>query len=299
MTSGVSFEECLAQDRQKVEQVLDQLLPTVSTTPPRLHEAMRYAVFAGGKRLRPLLTLYTCRACGGHEGEALPVAAAVEMIHTYSLIHDDLPAMDNDTLRRGKPTTHVVYGEALAILAGNALLTRAFELLAHKPPGNEVASRRLAISAAMAGAAGSDGMVGGQVLDLAAEGTCLDHNALKDLHARKTGALITASVVVGGLCADADSHGLQPLRRYGTAIGLAFQIMDDVLDVTGSDTKLGKSAGKDQQAGKSTFPALLGLAASRAEVERLVQTALSALDSFGAEADSLRQVARFIGERDH
>jgi geranylgeranyl diphosphate synthase type II len=259
---------------------------------------MRYAVFAGGKRLRPLLLLSGCRTCGGAPEEALPAAAAVEMVHTYSLVHDDLPAMDDDSLRRGKPTTHVVYGEALAILVGDALLTRAFEILSLPPELPEWAPRQLAILATLAAAAGSEGMIGGQVLDLEAQGRDPDLEAVENLHGRKTGALIRASVVIGGHCAGADVERLRALGRYGTALGLAFQIVDDVLDVTASPADLGKSTGKDERAGKSTFPALMGIAASRARAQALEGEALAALDPLGAAADPLRYLATHVTRRE-
>ena len=288
----------LERDRGRIEQALVRFLPASTDPPVRLHEAMRYALFAGGKRLRHLLVLSGCRTCGGDVEDALNVAAAMEMIHTYSLVHDDLPAMDNDTMRRGKPTTHVVYGEALAILVGDALFTRGFELFAGAAAGERSAAA-LSICGRVAEAVGSRGMVGGQVLDLEAEGKRLDRAALEETHRMKTGRLITVSVVSGGICAGADEERLAALARYGDALGLAFQVVDDILDVTGSDARLGKSAGKDERASKSTFPALLGLDASREEADRLVSQALAALDGFGEEAGSLRHLARFVGARDH
>ncbi len=287
-----------AADRARVEAALEAALLPAATAPARLHEAMRYAVLAGGKRLRPLLTLAACRACGGDDEDALPAAAAVELIHTYSLVHDDLPAMDDDRLRRGQPTVHVAYGEALAILVGDALLNRAFELLLADGAGRLAPEARLEVAATLAAAAGSTGMIGGQVLDLAAEGQSLTLAALEGLHRRKTGALLTAAVVAGGLAAEAGARERDALRRCGDALGLAFQIVDDILDVTGTPEQLGKSAGKDQRSGKATFPALLGLDASRARAARLVEEALEALVPLGAAADDLRDRVRMAGVRE-
>jgi geranylgeranyl diphosphate synthase type II len=298
VSKAPSIDPSLAVDREAVENALDRLLPGETTPPPDLHRGMRYAVFAGGKRLRPLLMLAGCRACGGTIEEAVPAAAAVEMIHTYSLVHDDLPAMDDDSLRRGKPTTHVVFGEAMAILVGDALLTRAVEVLTDGTDSPLPPSRRLAVLGTLAAAAGSTSMAGGQALDLQAEGRKLDLAAVEDLHRRKTGALIEASVVAGGQCAGAGEDSLRALRRYGAAIGLAFQIVDDILDVTGSTDELGKSAGKDEQAGKATFPALLGLEASRARAHELADQALDSLREFGPEAGSLRGLVHALTRRE-
>ncbi|MFQ5669500.1 MAG: polyprenyl synthetase family protein [Acidobacteriota bacterium] len=297
MSDHLPFQATLVQGRERVDATLEDLLPSVSTAPARLHEAMRYAVFAGGKRLRPLLVLLACRACGGPWEDALPIAAAVEMIHTYSLVHDDLPAMDNDSLRRGKPTTHTVYGEAMGILVGDALLTLAFQTLSTWSPDGASGSLGPRVVCALATAAGSTGMIGGQSLDLAAEGIPIDTVELENLHALKTGALIRASVAVGGLIAGADDEAQTALIRYGEDMGLAFQIIDDILDVTGSDASLGKSAGKDQRAGKSTFPAILGLEGSRQKAEALLARGVEHLASLGPRADMLREIARFIVRR--
>jgi geranylgeranyl pyrophosphate synthase len=291
-------DNLLAVDRETVEAALDRLLPSDDTPPADLHRGMRYAVLAGGKRLRPLLVLAGCRACGGTVRQAVTAAAAVEMIHTYSLVHDDLPAMDNDSLRRGKPTTHVVFGEAMAILVGDALLTRAFEILTDGSDATLPDRRRLDVLATLSTAAGSTNMAGGQSLDLRAEGQPVDLSAVEDLHRRKTGALIEASVVAGGQCAGAGADLLGALRRYGAALGLAFQIVDDILDVTGSARELGKSAGKDQQAGKATFPAVLGVEASRQRAVELADRALGALAGLGREADSLRRLADAVTRRE-
>lgn len=294
MTGSRAVLDRLETDRRQVETALHRCLPPEDADPRRLHEAMRYAVFAGGKRLRPLLVLSGCRACEGRIEDMLDVAAAMELIHTYSLVHDDLPPMDDDVLRRGKPTTHVVYGEALAILVGDALFTRAFELIAsiNSPDRGDICAR-------VARATGSCGMVGGQVLDLEAEHHPLDRSALENVHRLKTGRLITTCVIVGGLGAGARPESIAALETYGNALGLSFQIVDDILDVTSSDERLGKSAGKDARAGKATFPSLIGLDGSRREADRLVAEALDAVAPFGVAADPLRYLARFVRDRDH
>jgi len=304
----------LADWRREVDRELDRLLAPAPGIPPRLLEAMRHAVFAGGKRLRPLLALAAAEAAGGEPRIALPVAAGLEMIHTYSLVHDDLPAMDNDDLRRGKPTVHVVFGEALAILAGDGLLTRALEVLASEPgPGEirpdnprleeaEFAARRARVVALVADAAGPAGMVGGQADDLEATGAAAtpgDASLLNSIHRRKTGALITASLLAGAVTAGANESVLDRLRCYGEAVGLAFQIVDDILDVESTTEVLGKSAGKDQRDTKLTFPTLLGIEASRRRVEELRQTALDEVARLGPGAARLGELAGLIASRSH
>jgi geranylgeranyl diphosphate synthase type II len=284
-------------EHQTVETALDALLPAATTHPARLHEAMRYALFAGGKRLRPLLLLAACRACEGQDRQALAAAAAVEMIHTYSLVHDDLPAMDDDALRRGQPTTHVVYGEGMAILVGDALLTRAAEILLGSVTADGLDEVPAAAAAHLITAASSQGMIGGQALDLESEGQHLPLESLEDLHGRKTGALIQASLVAGGHCAGADASHLAALGRCGQALGLAFQIVDDILDVTGKPGELGKSPGKDEKAGKSTFPALMGLHASRRRAVELADEARDALALLGAAAEPVRDLVGRATER--
>jgi len=284
-------------DRPAVETALAALLPAATTHPARLHEAMHYALFAGGKRLRPLLLLAACRACEGQDRQALAAASAVEMIHTYSLVHDDLPAMDDDDLRRGQPTTHVVYGEALAILVGDALLTRAAEILLGSVTADGLDQVPVAAAAHLITAASSQGMIGGQALDLASEGQQLARASLEDLHKRKTGALIQASLVAGGHCAGAGASHLEALGRCGQALGLAFQIVDDILDVTGKPGELGKSPGKDEKAGKSTFPALMGLDASRRRTAELAEEARDALAPLGAAAEPVRDLVGRATER--
>ncbi|MCU0225069.1 MAG: polyprenyl synthetase family protein [Acidobacteria bacterium] len=261
-----------------------------------LVDAMRYALLGGGKRLRPLLTLAACRACGGAAEAALPAALAIELIHAYSLVHDDLPAMDDDDLRRGRPTTHKVYGEALGILAGDALQTRAFELLARAPlPGATVAQQ----VAALAAAAGPAGMAGGQALDLAAEGKPADADAVARIGRMKTGALLTACFELGALAAGAPPELRARLVRCGAQVGEAFQIQDDILDLTASTEQLGKTAGKDLAQGKATWPALVGLDAARRRTAALRDEALAELAELGPPAVPLAALVRAAVDRSH
>jgi geranylgeranyl diphosphate synthase, type II len=296
--------------RAVVEAALDRALTPSRGAPPGVLDVMRYSVFAGGKRLRPMLVLAAAEAVADRQGTdaraaqdvALPAACAVELIHTYSLVHDDLPAMDNDTLRRGRPTAHVVYGEGAAILAGDALLTEAFAVLARAGGGPpDVAGRRLAAVLEIAEAAGAAGMVGGQALDLEAAqpgSAPLDTAGLQDMHARKTGALLTASAVAGALLAGGTAAQIAAVRRYGVQVGLAFQIVDDILDVEGASAVLGKTAGKDAAAGKPTYPALLGLEESRRRAAACADAALGALTD--AElSGQLPAIARWIVSRTH
>ena len=264
--------------------------------PEALREAMAYSLLAGGKRLRPLLTLLACEAAGGRVPAALPAACAIEMVHTYSLIHDDLPAMDDDELRRGRPTCHVQYGEALAILAGDALLTLAFEIVARdvKPPA--VAA---ACCADLANASGAVGMVGGQVADLAAEDSGqLSLEELEGIHRRKTGRLLCAALTMGGRIAGASPEAIENLERYGRKVGLAFQIVDDLLDIVGEPTKMGKGVRKDANHGKLTYPALLGVEESRERARALIAEACCAIAGF-RQRQHLEALARFVLERDH
>ena len=279
-----------------VDRALDRHLPGESTQPPTIHKAMRYSLFAGGKRLRPVLTLAAAEACGGTVANALPAACAVECIHTYSLIHDDLPCMDDDDLRRGRPTSHKVFGEGIAVLAGDALLTVAFEILAKAKP-----ARRYPIAAQVADlatASGSRWLVGGQVADLEGEGKNLSGEALKYIHRCKTAALLTASIRLGAMSASATPSQLKALTTFGQSVGLAFQIIDDILDVTQPTEKLGKSAGKDVASKKATYPAIFGLEKSRAEAHRLTRAAHSALASATLRADTLRALADHLLARE-
>ncbi len=259
----------LAGERARVDAALDRLLPPAGAWPARLHEAMRYAVFGGGKRVRPVLARAACRAAAGDAEAIVEAACALEMVHTYSLIHDDLPALDDDTLRRGRATVHVAFDEALAILAGDALLTGAFEALARFPEGEAFAARRARACRVVAEAIGSRGMVGGQVEDLEATGAAPDGQRLERIHGAKTGALLGAAVELGALLAGAADATVARFARFGRRLGLLFQIADDILDVTGSAAALGKSPGKDAAAGKLTYPGVYGLEAARRELEAL------------------------------
>ena len=287
----------LDQKRADVDRVLEELLPRPEGPAARLQEAMRYAVFSGGKRLRPILALAACEALGGSKEEVLAPAAALELIHTYSLVHDDLPAMDDDDLRRGRPTAHKAFGEAEAILAGDALLTLAFEVLATYPRGGAAAPRRAKAVAIVARGAGHAGMVGGQIADLDAERLPPERAPIEWIHRAKTGALIAASVELGALHADANATVRAALARYGDALGLAFQIADDVLDRTASAEALGKTPGKDEKSGKATYPAVMGLDASRREARRLVDLAISCLPASVADRSNLEALARYAVDR--
>jgi len=288
----------LADCQQRVETALQQFLPGEHTLPPQLHAAMRYAVLDGGKRIRPVL-VYAAGHALGTTGRQLDVAAcAIECIHVYSLIHDDLPAMDDDDLRRGKPSCHKAFGEAQAILAGDALQAQAFYLLAHADMGNLPAQRRLVMIEQLALASGSRGMVGGQAIDLASVGKTLDIAELEDMHIHKTGMLIRAAVLLGALCAEnLDEAVKRALDHYGKYIGLAFQVQDDILDVTGNTEQLGKQAGADHALDKPTYPALLGLAGARERARELHEAALEALSGLDDRADPLRWISQYIVER--
>jgi geranylgeranyl diphosphate synthase type II len=283
----------------RVDAALDRFLPKETDLPHSLHRAMRYSVFAGGKRVRPILLLAACQAVGGDTGRALPAACALEMIHTYSLIHDDLPAMDNDDFRRGNPTNHKVFGDAIAILAGDALVTEAFKLLGDPRyvQGCEPFVL-LAVIHEIATCAGSYGMVGGQVVDMESEGRPdIDLATVQYIHTHKTGALIKASVVAGALLGGASGPQLAAITRYGEAAGLAFQIADDILDIEGTTEEIGKDAGSDQARGKATYPVVMGMASAREEAHAMMTEALRALDIFGEEADPLREIARYVVQR--
>jgi geranylgeranyl diphosphate synthase, type II len=294
-----STAPAVATLRAAVEDALDAALPPESAWPATIHRAVRYSLFAGGKRIRPLLVLAAGEAIGGARGELMPFACAVEMIHTYSLIHDDLPAMDNDDLRRGKPTSHKVFGEAIAILAGDALLTRAFHLLAELPAGagDAVVRRRLAASAELGLACGTTGLIGGQVMDLESEGKAVDAASLERLHRAKTGALLKASVRGGAILGGASDEDLSRLTRYADAIGLAFQVVDDVLDATEDAARLGKTAGKDQAAQKATYVSVHGLERARQLAATLREDALVALRPLGPRGALLAALAREIVDR--
>jgi geranylgeranyl diphosphate synthase type II len=290
------LKEILLEGQQLADAALDQLIPLETQHPVSIHKAMRHSVFAGGKRLRPILCMEAGRMVAGSFPPGIEeLGAALEMLHTYSLIHDDLPALDNDDLRRGRPTCHKVFGEAIAILAGDALQTQAYEVLARlKCP----AEARVKIIEAIARGTGTiDGMIGGQVVDLEAEHTKPTAEMLEYIHRSKTAALITASLVSGGLYAEAKQSEVAKLRAFGMGIGLAFQVVDDVLDVTQTSEQLGKTAGKDTASEKATYPALFGIEASVHKAEALVNDAFSELGSFGERAETLKEIARFLVER--
>ncbi len=290
------LKDTLEQGRIVTDEALQRLLPAANQHPTSIHQAMRHSVFAGGKRLRPILCMEAARLIGGCVPLGVEeLGAALEMLHTYSLIHDDLPALDNDDLRRGRPTCHKAFGEAIAILAGDGLQTYAYEVLAKLQCSAEA---RVAIIAEIAHATGTvNGMIGGQVMDLEAEHSPPDARTLDYIHRSKTGALLTASVVTGGMYAGADEAQIQSLRNFGINIGLAFQIVDDVLDVTQTSEQLGKTAGKDTASEKITYPALFGIDASIKKADELVANASAALDRFGDEAGELREIAAFLVER--
>lgn len=292
----VMLKETLEEGRRLSDAALDRLIPLETQHPVSIHKAMRHSVFAGGKRLRPILCMEAGRMIAGKLPPGIEeVGAALEMLHTYSLIHDDLPALDNDDLRRGRPTCHKAFGEATAILAGDALQTQAYEVLARlKCP----AEARVRIIEEIARGTGTiDGMIGGQVVDLEAEHTRPTPEMLEYIHRSKTAALITASLVSGGLYAGASEAEIGKLRAFGLGIGLAFQIVDDVLDVTQTSEQLGKTAGKDTASEKATYPALFGIEASIKKADGLVSDAFAELGSFGERAEPLKELARFLVER--
>jgi geranylgeranyl diphosphate synthase type II len=294
MTASETITQYLARRAAEVNEWLDRLVPSNKTPPEQLHRAMRYSLFAGGKRLRPALVLSAGEMFGAETDDLMPAACAIEMIHTYSLIHDDLPAMDNDDLRRGRPTCHKAFGEAVAILAGDALLTQAFRVLAADAPTRN-AERQVRVIREVSTAAGTvDALIGGQMADMESEGKKVDALTLEYIHRSKTGAMISASVVVGGTIAGASDQQIEKLREYGTRIGLAFQIADDILDVTSTSEQLGKTAGKDQAVNKATYPGIHGIAASQARARELVEEAVAIAFSFDREAQVLEAIARFI-----
>lgn len=286
----------LATKACRVNRALDEFLPGPKIRPATIHQAMRYSIFAGGKRMRPALCLAAAEACGGSETGALPLACAVECIHTYSLIHDDLPAMDNDDFRRGKPTNHKVYGEGIAILAGDALLTQAFEIAAQARATRRYTGRDLILE--IARAAGSLQLIAGQVADLEGEGKKTSAAQLKYIHERKTSALLCCSTRLGGMSANCTAPQLAALTDFGHNVGLAFQIIDDILDITQTSEQLGKTAGKDTQAQKATYPSIVGLAKSRRIAAALTERAFTALKVFRGRARALEALAEYLLKRD-
>lgn len=289
-------EILLRSYREQVDRELDRLLPTENEEPRRLHEAMRYSCLAPGKRLRPALCMASCESAGADSNRVLSAAAGIEMIHVFSLIHDDLPAIDDDELRRGRPTCHRRYGEALAILAGDALFALGFQALAETEfePG-----RLRAALDAMATAAGSNGLVGGEVIDVESEGRAVEAETLELIHRRKTGALLSASCEIGGLAGGADERACQALRSFGMEVGLAFQIIDDVLNETATAERLGKAAGSDRARKKATYPALHGIEASRGQAQAHVDQAMASLAEACLETKRLETLARYSVERGH
>lgn len=283
----------LESQRKRIDQVLERLLPPAEGPAGTVARAMRYAVMGGGKRLRPTLMLAAHEACGGCATEVLEAAAALELLHTYSLVHDDLPSMDDDDLRRGRPTLHRAFGEAQAILAGDALLTLTFELLCSQPPGPELAPRRLAAVASAARSAGIAGMIAGQIADLEAEQTAVGLERLHWIHRHKTGALFAASAEIGAIHAGATNAQQAALARYGESLGLAFQVADDILDCTSTREALGKTPGKDRRDAKATFPALLGIEGSRTQAEALAREAVAALSSVKLDTPLFAGLARY------
>lgn len=289
------LQQFLERKTKLVNAALDKFLPPITAKPKTIHKAMRYSLFAGGKRMRPALCLAAAEACGGTDAQALPAACAVECIHTYSLIHDDLPAMDNDDFRRGKPTNHKVFGEGIAVLAGDALLTQAFEILAQATPTKRYSTKDLILE--LAKASGSLQLIAGQVADLEGEGKKVSRADLQYIHERKTSALLCCSVRLGGMSANCTPGQLKALTDFGSNVGLAFQVIDDILDVTKTSQELGKTAGKDIHAQKATYPSLLGLEKSRKIAHDLTARAFAALKPFGPNAASLHLLAKYLLDR--
>ncbi len=295
----MDINDYLKQKQNVIEQSLIDFLPDPDVYPETIHKAMHYSIFAGGKRLRPILTLATGELFGVQEKKLLPFASALEMIHTYSLIHDDLPALDNDDMRRGKPTNHVIFGEDMAILAGDALLNYAFELMAQAALELETPQTGLKAILEIATASGVSGMIGGQVVDLEMEKQkSANLEAVTYIHKHKTGALIKACVKVGGIIADASDQDMERLTKYASHLGFAFQVVDDILDVKGDPQKLGKTVGKDLESGKATYPKFVGLEASEQYAQKLLHEALDMLSPYGEAAEPLRGIAKKLVDRE-
>jgi geranylgeranyl diphosphate synthase type II len=298
----MDIKRYLEEKKEIIDSALERYFPKEMEFPSILHKAVRHSLFAGGKRIRPILSIAVFETVGGKGGGILPFACALEMIHTYSLIHDDLPAIDNDDYRRGKPTCHKAFGEAVAILAGDGLLTEAFKLMTDQATqeGSRCnGSLVLNMIHEVANAAGISGMVGGQVVDIKSEGKEVDLPTLEYIHTHKTGALILVSIRLGATLGGAEEHTLKAFTRYGERVGLAFQIADDILNVEGKATLLGKKTGGDLSKGKATYPSLLGLDESKRRAKELVELAVDAISPFGSEADPLREIARFIVSREY
>jgi geranylgeranyl diphosphate synthase type II len=294
----VNLKNYLVARQKLIDRALNRYLPKANRKPTTLHRAMRYSLFAGGKRLRPILCLAAVEACRGKINDALPLACALECIHTYSLVHDDLPSMDNDDFRRGRPTCHKVFGEGIAVLAGDALLTIAFEIVSNAKPRRRYDMSMLLREIAVA--AGSQKLIAGQVADLEAEGKNVKRRELQFIHENKTAAILRTSVRLGAMSANADARKLSAITQFGQRLGLAFQIIDDILDVTQTSEILGKSAGKDVAAKKATYPAVIGLEKSRAEAKRLTREAHNALSIFSdRDAEALHALANYLLEREY
>jgi len=294
----VNLKKYLRTRQKVIDRALDRYLPKTSTKPVTLHKAMRYSLFAGGKRLRPILCLAAAEVCRGSIDNALPLACAIECIHTYSLVHDDLPSMDNDDFRRGRPTCHKVFGDGIAVLAGDALLTIAFEIISNAKPAPRYDISLLLREIAVA--AGSQRLIAGQVADLEAEGKRVRHDQLRFIHENKTAAMLKSSVRLGAMSANADARRLSAITQFGERLGLAFQVIDDILDITQTSEILGKSAGKDVVAKKATYPAVIGLEKSRAEARRLTRQAHDALSVFRKDdAEALHALANHLLEREY
>ena len=287
------METYLKEKSRLIEEELDRLVPELETPYQQLLKAARYSLMGKGKRIRPILALATVEALGGNEKQSLSAACALEMIHTYSMIHDDLPCMDDDDLRRGKPTLHKVFPEGHAVLAGDFLLTASFEILAEDP--HLTPNQKIELIRILAKSSGGDGMIGGQIMDLEAEGKQIDFDRLKTIHRFKTGKMITASILFGGILANGSKASLELLEQFGEEIGLAFQIVDDILDVTASEQKHGKAS--DQSNGKSTYVSLLGLKKAKEEADALLKSALAKLEALPCDASHLKQLAEFIVQR--
>ncbi|HEV2318655.1 MAG TPA: farnesyl diphosphate synthase [Verrucomicrobiae bacterium] len=293
--SRFDLQDFLSACTETVNHALDEWLPAESIRPATIHKAMRYSIFAGGKRMRPALCLAAAEACGGAGKNVLPLACAVECIHTYSLIHDDLPAMDNDDFRRGKPTNHKVFGEGVAVLAGDALLTQAFEIAAQSKSASRYPRERMILE--LARASGSLQLIAGQVADLEAEGKKISETELKFIHERKTSALLCCAVRLGGMSANCTPAQLSALTDFGYHVGLAFQVIDDILDVTQTSEQLGKTAGKDAAVQKATYPAIVGLEKSRQIAAKLTDSAFTALKTFKGHAVALEALAQYLLQR--
>lgn len=292
-----ALKQYLKQRADEVDAALHAYLPTARTRPATIHKAMRYSLFAGGKRLRPILCLAAAEACDGDTDAAMPSACAVELMHTYSLVHDDLPCMDDDDLRRGRPTCHKVFGDGMAVLTGDALLTESFIVLAQSSPTPRYPMSAFVAELGITG--GSTKLIGGQVMDLEGEGKDLTKAQLIRIHEAKTAALLTTSIRLGAMSANATPKKLQALTTFGHSLGLAFQVIDDILDVTQTTEMLGKTAGKDEAVAKATYPAILGLDKARKEAHHYTQKAMDALKPFGKRATHLRQIAEYLLDRDY